>query len=439
MDLIIRHGNVVTPDGVTPTDIAVADGKIAAVGAVREAGRQEVNARGLHVFPGGIDAHVHFNEPGRAEWEGFETGSRALAAGGGTVYFDMPLNAHPPTIDGDAFTHKFVAARARSVVDFALWGGIVPGNLDELESLSERGAIGFKAFLCDSGIEDFPCVDHRHLREAMKRLAPLGEIVAVHAEWPDKLHPPALGRMSARDYLDSRPVEAEQEAIRIATELAGETGCALHIVHVSAGSSVELVSRARQQGVNVTCETCPHYLFLTERDLEKLGAVAKCAPPLRSAEEQELLWARVRDGSILFIASDHSPSPWAMKQNTDFFKVWGGISSCQHAWPLLLSKLEPAALAKLTAANVADRFGLAPHKGRIAVGADADLTLVHLDTETVVKAEDLLYRHKHTPYLGRKIRGHVLRTIVRGRTVYLGGKIVSPPIGHLVKATRKRS
>jgi allantoinase len=241
--------------------------------------------------------------------------------------------------------------------------------------------------------------------------------------------------MSARDYIDSRPVAAEQEAIRIACELAGETGCRLHIVHVSAGSSVELVTQARRQGVDVTCETCPHYLLLTDRDMERLGAVAKCAPPLRTGAEQELLWERVRDGSVLFIASDHSPSPWSMKTNTDFFKVWGGISSVQHAWPLLLSSFAPATYAKLTAGNVADRFAL-PGKGHIAVGMDADLTLVDLDQTATVTAQELFYRHPHSPYVGRKIRGKVVRTVVRGRTVFAAGKIVSPPCGRLVKPTR---
>ncbi|MEI6083641.1 MAG: allantoinase AllB [Verrucomicrobiota bacterium] len=426
-DLVIRGGQT--------GDIAVGDGTIQAIGVIREAGREEINATDLHVFPGYIDAHVHFNDPGRADWEGFETGSRALTAGGGTLFFDMPLNAHPPTVNVAAFDKKLAAATGKSLVDFAFWGGLVPGNLDDLEPLAERGVIGFKAFMSPSGIDDFSHVDHRTLREGMKRIAPLKRIVALHAEWPAKLRTPAIGRMTIRDYLDSRPIEAEQEAIRIAIELAGETGCRLHIVHVSAGSSVEFVTQARHQGVDVTCETCPHYLLLTDRDLERLGAVAKCAPPLRPGSEQEILWERVKDGSVLFLASDHSPSPWSMKTNTDFFRVWGGISSVQHAWPLLLSKFEPAAYAKLTAGNVADRFSL-PGKGKIEVGADADFALVRLDETDVVEAGQLFYRHQHSPYVGRKIRGKVVRTIARGRSVFADGKIVSPPLGRLVKPMR---
>ncbi|MCG3149965.1 MAG: Allantoinase [Verrucomicrobiae bacterium] len=427
-DLVIRGGQL--------GDIAVGDGKIEAIGVVREAGREEIDTAGLHIYPGYIDAHVHFNDPGRADWEGIDTGSRALAAGGGTLFFDMPLNAHPPTCDVAAFEAKRAAATGKSLVDFAFWGGLVPGNIDELEPLAECGVIGFKAFMSPSGIDDFSNVDHRTLREGMKRLAPLQQIVALHAEWPAKLKTPPLGRMSVRDYLESRPIAAEQEAIRIAIELAGETGCRLHIVHVSAGSSVDLITQARQQGVDVTCETCPHYLLLTDRDMERLGAVAKCAPPLRPGSEQELLWERVKDGSVLFLASDHSPSPWSMKTSTDFFKVWGGISSVQHAWPLLLSRFEPAAYAKLTAGNVADRFAL-PGKGKIEVGADADFALVRLYETNVVEAGQLFYRHQHSPYVGRKIRGKVVRTIARGRSVFADGKIVSRPQGRLVKPTRK--
>ena len=290
-DLILRGGTVVTPAGPMAADVGVAGGQVRSLGPdLAGAGGEVVNAAGLHIFPGVIDAHVHFNEPGRSHWEGFETGTRALAAGGGTLFFDMPLNAHPPTIDAASFKLKLAAAEQKSGVDFAFWGGLVPQNLDKLAELADCGVIGFKAFMADSGIDDFACVDDRVLREGMKRAAQLRLPVAVHAEsdaitrqlTQERL---AQGRTSIRDYLASRPIAAELDAIGRALDLAGETGCALHVVHVSCGDGVQLIADARRRGVDVSCETCPHYLALTAADAEKIGPAAKCAPPLRSGKE----------------------------------------------------------------------------------------------------------------------------------------------------------
>ena len=468
LDLILRDGTVVTHEGESVADIGIADGRIVAVGNIPGGkAREEIKADGLHIFPGLIDSHVHFNEPGRADWEGIETGSRALAAGGGTMFFDMPLNAHPPTCDAASFDEKAGLAAEKSFTDFALWGGLVPGNLHCLEQLAERGVIGFKAFMSNSGIEDFSCVDETTLREGMKRAAKLGKLVAVHAEseiTTSELSKRAQdkGRTSIRDFLDSRPIYAELDAIHRAIQLAGETKCALHIVHVSSGAGVALVASAQKQGVDVTCETCPHYLVLTEDDVEKLGAVAKCAPPLRPKSAQDVLWRYVENGYVSTIGSDHSPSPPEMKRDKNFFKVWGGISGVQHTLPLLLSRssrresaqtengagsqsrLTSAAtsnevelvlshIARLTSFNVAERFNLPKTKGRIAVGADADLALVDLKAQFTVRAEDLLYRHRQSPYVGRALTGRVVRSILRGKTVFHDGKIVSQPMGQLVK------
>jgi allantoinase len=318
-DLMVRGGTVVTRAGIRTLDIGIAGGVLRAIGPGLEgSGRQTIHANGLHVFPGLIDSHLHFNEPGRSDWEGFETGSRALAAGGGTLFFDMPLNAHPPTLDGASFDEKVTAAQATSLVDFAFWGGLVPGNLDRLEELANRGVVGFKAFMSNSGIDDFPRADESTLREGMKRAAALGKIVAVHAESEEitsRLGRESLaqGRTSIRDYLDSRPIHAELDAIGRALELAGETGCALHIVHVSCGAGVALVVSAQKLGVNVTCETCPHYLALTEEDVLRLGAVAKCAPPPRPQSAQDSLWEYLKAEQISTVASDHSPAPPEMR------------------------------------------------------------------------------------------------------------------------------
>ncbi len=446
-DCIVRGGVLVHPDGPAAgeaSDLAIADGQVVAVEReITGSATTEIDARGLHIFPGVIDAHVHFNEPGRAEWEGISTGSRALAAGGGTTFFDMPLNAHPPTLDGASFDLKCAIAERTAVVDFALWGGLVPGNIEELDELAARGAIGFKAFMSRSGTDDFQSVDDLTLYEGMERAAQLGRIVAVHAE-NDQITAArsrraiSEGKTSVRDYLASRPIVAELEAIERAILFARETGCRLHIVHVSTGRGVGLVTEARTAGVDVTCETCPHYLVLTEDDVERLGAIAKCAPPLRSSAEQEQLWALLGDGHLPMIASDHSPSPPHMKQGDDFFRIWGGISGCQSTLELLATavynrpNVSLARIAAATSAFVAQRFDITPRKGRLTPGADADLALIDLDDEWTLQSDDLLYRHQHSPYVGQRLRGRVVQTLVRGHTVWERGSIVGTPRGKLI-------
>lgn len=448
-DVLVRNGSLVTADGVVQADLAVADGRIVAIApALAGTSQIEINASGLHLLPGVIDAHVHFNEPGRSEWEGFACGTRALAAGGVTTFFDMPLNAHPPTTDAASFDLKCAAARQSALVDWALWGGLVPGNLGHLPELAERGVVGFKAFMSNSGIEDFSAADDLTLYEGMACAAQLGLPVAVHAENEQitgSLARRALheGRSSVRDYLASRPVIAELEAISRAIGLAEETGCRLHIVHVSTGRGVQLVVTAQARGVDVSCETCPHYLVLTEDDVEQIGALAKCAPPLRSAAEQAALWAQLKAGRLPMVASDHSPAPAAMKTDRNFFNVWGGISGCQSTLPLLISEgvfkrdLALPTLARITSSYVAQRFGLAPRKGQLIEGADADFVLIDLARSSMLQAEDLFYRHQHSPYVGRTLRGQIVRTVVRGRTVYLEGKPVGAPAGQLIIPQRK--
>ncbi len=446
-DTIIRGGTLVTETDVVQADLGIADQRIAAIEPqLAGTSRAEIDAAGLHVFPGLIDAHVHFNEPGRTDWEGFATGSRALAAGGVTSYCEMPLNAHPPTIDATSFDLKCAAAATASLVDFGLWGGLVPGNVDRLDELADRGVVGFKAFMSNSGIDDFAAADDVTLYQGMQRAAQLDRLVAVHAE-NDQItsflarEAVAAGRIGVRDYLASRPGVAELEAIARALVLAEETGCALHIVHVSTGRGVALVAAARERGVDVSCETCPHYLVLTEDDMEELGAIAKCAPPLRPQAEQDALWFHLASGSLPMIASDHSPAPAKMKTDPNFFNVWGGISGCQSTLPLLLTegyardRLPLTRIATITAGFVARRFRL-PGKGRIEIGNDADLALVDLNGQRALQSVDLLYRHRHSPYVGRMMRGRIERTLVRGTTVFHAGAIVSPPIGRLLTPQR---
>jgi len=453
-DLVVRGGTVVTPTGAEALDVGVVDGLVAAVEPELAGDASEsVDATGLHVFPGLVDAHVHCNEPGRTDWEGFAHATAALAAGGATAFVDMPLNASPPTVDGAAFDLKLAAARTSSVVDFALWGGLVPGDVDRLDELAARGVVGFKAFMCSTGVDDFVMADDETLRAGMERTARLGLPVAVHAEDPEltaRLAAAAVaeGRVSLRDYLHSRPVPAELRAIGRAIELAEATGCSLHVVHVSSAAGVSLVTEARTRGVDVTCETCPHYLALDEEDAVGIGMVAKCSPPIRERKEVEALWRVLLDGEVDLVGSDHSPSPPELKEGDDAFAAWGGIAGAQTLLRVLLTEGPPRGLslpdvARLTAEAPSRRFRLAG-KGSLTPGADADLTIVDLGVEQTVTEDQLRSRHRASPFLGRRLRGRVVRTIVRGSTVSVDGVMVALPRGRLVRpavgaATEARS
>lgn len=427
-DLIFRKATVVDAHRQETADVAISGHRIAAVAPTVEGdAKEEINAEGLALFPGLIDAHVHFNEPGREAWEGFETGTTALASGGVTTFFDMPLNSAPATTTAAAFDEKRALADEKSLVNCYLWGGLVPDNLDQLGALHERGVIGFKAFMSDSGIDNFKAVDDFALYEGMKIIAELGQVIAVHAENDSITRGKTLaamqaGTVSIKDYLASRPVIAELEAIQRAILLAGETGCKLHIVHVSTARGIDLVLEAQKQGVDVSCETCPHYLVLTEDDLERLGARAKCAPPLRSQAEVDGLWVHLLNGRLPMVVSDHSPSPVSMKEDKNFFKIWGGIASCQSTLHLMLTEgrkrgMSLPQISAVTSYNIAQRFGLT-NKGLIAAGMDADVVLVDVEARSTLQAEDLFYRHKYSPYIGMELSGRVVRTVVGGRTVY---------------------
>lgn len=423
-------------------DIAIEDGKIAAIGPELSGAAEEIDARGLNVFPGLIDVHLHFNEPGRTEWEGAATGSRALAAGGGTLFFDMPLNSTPCTVNAAAFDRKRAALEASSITDFGLWGGLVPGSVSEMAELAERGVVGFKAFLCDSGLPEFPRADDLTLFDGLREAARLGLPVAVHAESQEitqglarRIAPHDRG--TVRAFLESRPVIAELEAIQRATFFAREAGAKLHIVHVSSGRGVALAAEARARGTDVSIETCPHYLFFTSEDVERLGAVAKCAPPLRDQEEQHALWKQLLAGTVDIVASDHSPAPTEMKTG-DFSKAWGGIAGVQSTLAVLLDRghhsrgLSLDRISSLIAREPARRFRI-PFKGEIAVGMDADLTLVDLDGSYELRREDLKQRHPLSPYVGETFRGRVVRTIRRGETIFLNGEITARTGGRFVR------
>lgn len=435
LDLVVRGGKVVTPDGIAEVDLGIREGKIVQVAReIADEANAVLEADGRYVFPGIIDAHVHFNEPGRAEWEGLASGSLALAAGGGTCFFDMPLNSEPPVLDAARLREKRELAERQSCTDFALWGGLVPGNLDKLAGLRDAGAIGLKAFMSNSGIDSFPRADARTLYEGMKRAAKLGLLVAVHAE-DETLAAKftaaqvAKGKHDAKAWLASRPVEVELAAIRQAIEFAGETGCALHVVHVSSPEGLALIVEARGQRVDVTAETCSHYLLLNDKDVAKLGAPAKCAPPIRDEKRRLAMWRELRAGNIQTVGSDHSPSPPDMKTSGNFFEIWGGIGGVQHGFQLLLDACAETAnkglplLSAVLARNVARRFRLDHHKGLLAPGRDADFSLIEFGPARKITAAELWTRHPISPYIGRKNRTRVTDTYVRGNPVWADGKV----------------
>jgi allantoinase len=430
-DLVIRGGTAILPTGQRPADIAVTGGIITAIGSEVRDGAEIIDATGVIVLPGVVDAHVHFNEPGRAEWEGWESGTRGAAAGGVTTVLEMPLNAHPPTTTAAAFDQKLAVASQKAIVDFGLWGGMVPENLGDLEALSQRGVVGFKAFMSDSGIDDFHRVPDGILAIGLKVAARLNTIVGVHAESQGMLE--AHGDQNPLAWCRARPAAAEVDAIRrllVCMRGAGK-GARAHVVHVSCAEGLAEVDAARNKGVSITAETCPHYLAFTEEDFERIGPPLKCAPPIRDAETREALWQEVLAGRVDLIASDHSPCPAADKQKGehDIWQAWGGVAGIQATLPVLLTEglLSFERIAHLTATAPAQLFGLYPRKGAIAVGADADFAIVDPEQRWMFSAKELQTRSGVSAYLGREFTGKVVRTIVRGQTVFVDGEVIGRP------------
>jgi allantoinase len=429
---VIRGGIAILPTGQRPADIAVSGGIISAIGSEVRDAEEVIDATGLIVLPGVVDAHVHFNEPGRAEWEGWEAGTRGAAAGGVTTVLEMPLNAHPPTTTAAAFDEKLAVASQKALVDFGLWGGMVPDNLQHLDALHQRGVVGFKAFMTHSGIDDFPRVPDGVLAIGLKVAARLNAVVGVHAESQDMLE--SSGAPNPLGWCRARPAAAEVDAIRrllVCIRGAG-SGVRAHVVHVSCATGLAEVDAARSKGVSITAETCPHYLAFTEEDFERIGPPLKCAPPIRDAETREALWQELLAGRVDLIGSDHSPCPAADKQKGehDIWQAWGGVAGIQATLPVLLTDgvhargLSFERVAHLTATAPAQLFGLYPRKGAIAVGADADLVIVDPAHSWTFDSDHLQTRSGVSAYLGRTFTGRVVRTIARGKSVYVDGEVI---------------
>ena len=448
MDLYLKNAQVVTEEEVFHGGVTVQGEKITALvrGDQPVEAAQVIDLQGKVLLPGMVDAHVHFNEPGREKWEGYRTGTMAAAAGGVTSILEMPLNSTPPTINRELLAHKRQVVASQAVVDYGNWGGLVDNNLADLEDMHTDGVIGYKAFASASGV-DFERLNDDLIYAGLDKMRQLGNVIGLHAEneWVCAYLSKQLkesGRTDRASWYESRPPFAELETVQRASYWAQVTGGNLHIVHVSIPEGIRAISQARQAGVHVTAETCPHYLFFDHQDFERIGPAAKCAPPIRSRANVEELWECVLSGLVDTIGSDHSPCSWDEKEKglDNIWKAWGGISGVQLSLPVLLSEgvnkrgLGLPALARMVAYNPARLFGLYPQKGKIQPGADADLVVVDLDQEWTLTAEQLFYKNKFSAYVGATFKGAVLRTLVRGQTVYQDGQImVEPGYGKLLR------
>lgn len=425
MDLIIRSKRVLTLQGIRPASIHVAGGRIARIADWSDipSGDPFVDAHADLIMPGLVDTHVHVNEPGRTEWEGFATATRSAAAGGITTLLDMPLNSIPVTTTVEALEVKRARARSKSVINVEYIGGVVPGNAGELEGLRDAGVRAFKCFLTPSGVDEFQNVTEKDLREAFSILARLGLPLMVHAEDPEYLKSVDASR-SYRDYLGSRPVESEQAAIEMLIRLMTWCPTPVHIVHLSSAKPLDVVRVARARGLPLTVETCPHYLTFAAEEIPDGATEYKCAPPIRGAEERERLWGALGNGDIDLVVTDHSPCPPEMKQTGgDFISAWGGISSLQLSlsavWTGARARgFNPERLAEWMSAAPARLAGLGRQKGTIAEGFDADLVVWDPESSFVVDASKLEHRHKVTPYRGRELFGKVKATYVGGQRVW---------------------
>ena len=385
------------------------------------------------ILPGLVDSHIHINEPGRTEWEGFRTATRAAAAGGYTMLVDMPLNCVPATTSPEALEAKRKAAQGQCRVDWAAWAGLVPENLEHIAALASAGVCGFKCFLVHPGIDEFTMVNEEHLRAALPNLKKTGLPLLVHAELPGPINLATEQLMQADwrmcgTYLKSRPEEAELKAIDLLIRLCEESGCRIHIVHLSTSKALASLRDAKHRGLPITVETCPHYLHLCSEEISNGATLHKCAPPIRSRENREALWQGLREGIIDLVATDHSPCPPAMKQmeRGDFRDAWGGIPSVSLALSLMRTEASRrdcslVDIARWMAECPAKLAGVEERKGRLATGFDADMVVFDPEAEWTVTPADLHYRHALSPYLGERLTGKVVMTFLRGECVYRQG------------------
>jgi len=441
-DLAIKSNRVVTPGGVRPGVVLISGGIIS---ELVELSDTNFNCRTIELgnkvlFPGVIDPHVHINEPGRTDWEGFDSATRAAIAGGITTLVDMPLNASPVTTTVAAFEAKLLATDNKLHTNCGFWGGIVPGNKEEIEGLVEKGVLGFKAFLTHSGIDEFPNVPESYLRVAMPVIAKYNLPLLVHCELISGDVKPLSGDpRSYQNYLQSRPACWEDKAIALMIQLCEEYNCRVHIVHLSSSASIDQIKKAKERGLKLTVETSQHYLYFNDGDIGDGQTQFKCAPPIRDKVNNEMLWKALQEGIIDFVATDHSPAPPQLKQlqSGDFIKAWGGIASLQFALPVLwkIAKINNASLNDLAnwlCEKPAQLAGLQNKKGKIAPGYDADLVVLEEETTFIVTEQIIHHKHKITPYLGEELSGLVAQTFLAGEMVFDDGSFTQLNNGKLI-------
>jgi len=439
--LVVRSRRVITPAGVGPASVHVEAGKISRIGEWEDG---VTDFGDLVIMPGIVDTHVHLNEPGRTEWEGFATATRAAAVGGVTTLVDMPLNSIPPTTTREGFAAKRAAAKGQCSVDVGFWGGVVPGNQGELAGMVSDGVRGFKCFLVDSGVEEFGWVGESDLLPAMGILANLKVPLLVHAEVAGPIDH-ATARLANADpkkyatYLASRPPGAEEQAIAMVTGLCKQTRARTHIVHHSAASALGLLREARAQGLPLSAETCPHYLHFIAEAIPDGATPFKCAPPIRDAINREALWQALAEGVLDMVASDHSPCSPSLKaiEAGDFVKAWGGVSGLQLALPVIWTEAqrrghELADVVRWMCEAPAALAGLTGKKGSLVTGSDADFIVFDDAGRTEVAPEMIEHRHKVTPYAGETFVGRVHATYLRGQCVAESGRVVANELGVLL-------
>jgi allantoinase len=441
-DLYLRNAQVVNEHEIFHGGLVIEGEKILHVvkGVPEIRTDRVIDLDGNLLLPGLVDGHVHFEDPGMREWETFEKATQAAAAGGVTTILDMPVDSTPSTIDASKLKFKLDAIHRDAMVDFGFWGGLVDNNLADLQGMVDLGIVALKAFMVETGVDDFKHINDDVLYAGLLFTRDAGLPLGVHAEndWVTRYLAQKLqnqGRVDRQAWLDSRPPETELEAIQRALFWAKVTGGRLHIVHCTISSGVEAVSNAKSEGVQATVETCPVYLFYDESDFLKLGPVLKSGPPVRSREEVEKLWQQVLAGRVDVIGSDHSPSTWDLKEvgTVDIWKAWGGMSGVQTMLPILLTEgvhkrgLLLPELVRMTSSGPARLFDIYPKKGCLEPGSDADMIIVDLDQKWVLKPEMLLYQNKYSAYDGVEFKGKVIQTILRGKTIYQNGNIVGQP------------
>ena len=448
---IIRARRVILPDGIAPASVHIQGGVICKVGEWDEIDptARLFDAGNQVILPGAVDLHAHINEPGRSDWEGFESATQAAAAGGITTLVDMPLNSIPATINADALGSKVASTAGQLWIDVGFHGGIVPGNEHDLRQLIHDGVVGLKCFLCDSGVDEFPPVSLEQLAAAIEQLNGFEPWILVHAESPEVLRA-ARERLSSDasgggwrydEYLRSRPDEAEYLSIQQLVGIAERFRARIHIVHLSSASALPLIAQAKAKHLAITAETCPHYLTFDAESIPESATELKCAPPIRAGANREKLWEGLGDGVIDIIASDHSPCLPELKANPDFAQAWGGIASLQCSLAAVWSEARRRGfglsnLALWMCQRPAELANL-PGKGSIAPGKDADLICFAPDDEFVFEPRQILHRHKITPYSGRRMCGVVRQTFLRGALIYDCGSLGGRPQGRIIRPPRR--